>query len=92
MSENAADDKVHDIRTAWILKDRVSTLPRWGQVQKNAITLFEGALPDIDVETKSMIVRDLLFRLRCHTCERKLSEKCNFSICVRGLMSGAMGR
>lgn len=83
---------VNAIRSAWVTKQHISTLPRWGQVQKNRIELTEAGLKNIDKLTRSRIVRNLLFALRCQTCERKLSEECNFSICIRGLMSGTEGR
>lgn len=85
-------DVVDVIRTAWLFKKHFSTLPRWGRVQHESIEMAEGSLPNIDAVTKSLILRNILFALRCHTCERRLSDECNFSICVRGLMSGTIGR
>jgi len=85
-------DTVDVIRTAWLFKKHVSTLPRWGRVQHESMEMAEGSLPNVDAETKSLILRNILFALRCHTCERRLSDECNFLICVRGLMSGTIGR
>lgn len=85
-------DAVNAIRTAWMFKKHVSTLPRWGKVQHESMELVENSLPDVDAVTKSLIVRNLLIALRCHTCERRLTDECNFMICVRGLMSGTIGR
>ena len=86
------NDAVNAIMTAWLFKKHVSTLPRWGRVQHDSMGMAEGSLPDVDAETKSLILRNILFALRCHTCERRLSDECNFLICVRGLMSGTIGR
>lgn len=80
------------IRTAWLFKKHISTLPRSGRVQHESVELVEGSLPNVDEQTKSLILRNLLFALRCHTCERRLSDECNFMLCVRGLMSGTIGR
>ena len=85
-------DDVNTIRTAWIFKKHVSTLPRWGRVQHESMEMAEDSLPNVDAETKSLILRNILFALRCHTCERRLSDECNFLLCVRGLMSGTIGR
>lgn len=86
------EDIADVIRTAWLLKKHVSTLPRWGRIQQESVESTENSLPDVDAETKSLIMRNILFALRCHTCERKLTDECNFMICVRGLMSGTIGR
>ncbi|MGQ9587962.1 MAG: hypothetical protein ACUVT7_06240 [Thermoplasmata archaeon] len=85
-------DVANAIRTAWLFKKHVSTLPRWGRVQHESAEMAEGSLPNVDAETKSLILRNILIALRCHTCERRLSDECNFMICVRGLMSGTIGR
>ena len=85
-------DAVNAIRTAWLFKKHVSTLPRWGRVQHESMEMVGSSLPNVDAETKSLIMRNILFALRCHTCERRLTAECNFMICVRGLMSGTIGR
>ena len=85
-------DVVNIIRTAWLFKKHVSTLPRWGRVQHESMEMAGGSLPNVDPETKNLILRNLLLALRCHTCERRLSDECNFMLCVRGLMSGTIGR
>jgi len=85
-------DDVNAIRAAWIFKKHVSTLPRWGRVQHESMEMAGNSLPNVDAETKSLILRNILFALRCHTCERRLSDECNFLLCVRGLMSGTIGR
>jgi hypothetical protein len=85
-------DAVNAIRTAWLFKKHVSTLPRWGRVQHESMDMVGSSLPNVDAETKSLIMRNILFALRCHTCERRLTVECNFMICVRGLMSGTIGR
>ncbi|MCK4444729.1 MAG: hypothetical protein KAW09_09310 [Thermoplasmata archaeon] len=87
--ENAS--LVDEIRTSWIFGRHISTLPRWARLQEETIKDVEAALPNIDADTRRTIVRQLLFALRCHTCERKLTDQCTFSICVRGLMSGVSG-
>ena len=83
---------VNAIRTAFLFKKRISTLPRWGRVQQESLEMIESSLPNVDAETKSLIMRNILIMLRCHTCERRLTDECNFMICVRGLMSGTIGR
>lgn len=85
-------DAVNAIRTAWLFKKQYSTLPRWGKVQHESLELAGNSLPNVDPETKSLILRNLLLALRCHTCERRLTDECNFMLCVRGLMSGTIGR
>jgi hypothetical protein len=85
-------DAVDAIRTAWLFKKTISTLPRWGRIQHESMEMVESSLPNVDAETKSLIMRNILFALRCHTCERRLTDECNFMICVRGLMSGTIGR
>ncbi len=86
-SEEDAGQPVDDMRNAWIYGRHISTLPRWARLQEESIREAEAGLPDIDADTRRKIVRQLLLALRCHTCERKLTDECNFSICVRGLMS-----
>ncbi|UCF07992.1 MAG: hypothetical protein JSW28_10190 [Thermoplasmata archaeon] len=76
------------IKNSWKNKDRISTLPRWGQVQTKIIQECLASLPEIDEETKKKITRNMLLTLRCHSCERARSDECNFSVCIRGLLSG----
>jgi ribosomal protein L44E len=76
------------IKDSWRQRDRISTLPRWGQVQTKIIQECMASLPDIDEETKKKITRNMLLTLRCHSCERARSDECNFSVCIRGLLSG----
>ena len=76
------------IKDSWRNRDRISTLPRWGQVQTKIIQECMASLPDIDEETKKKIPRTMLLTLRCHSCERARSDECNFSVCIRGLLSG----
>lgn len=87
--EPEEDEKIIDeIRNRWDYKSRISTIPSWGQTQNKIIQLCKASLPDIDEETKKKITRELLLTLRCHSCERARTDQCNFSICIRGLMSG----
>jgi hypothetical protein len=88
--ELSKEDKniVDEIRKAWNYKTHISTVPSWGQSQNKIIQLCKTSLPDIDEETMKKITRELLFTLRCHSCERARSDECNFSVCIRGLMSG----
>ena len=79
---------VEEIRNRWNYKSHWSTVPTWGQTQNKIIQLCKTSLPDIDEETKKKITRELLLTLRCHSCERARTDQCNFSICIRGLMSG----
>lgn len=72
-------------------RDRISTLPAWARVERRSIKLSIKNLPDVDEATKAWIVRELLLTLRCHNCERRRSDACNFSVCIRGLMSGVVG-
>lgn len=83
--------EVEKIRTAWITGKKISTLPKWGQIQHESIEKAMASLKDADAITKNLIVRQLLITLRCHACERGRSGECNFSVCVRGLMSGVSG-
>lgn len=76
------------IRSSWKNKEKISTLPAWGQVQNRMIKDCLASLPEIDEDTKKKITRDMLLTLRCHSCERARSEECNFSVCIRGLLSG----
>ncbi|UCH88595.1 MAG: hydrogenase iron-sulfur subunit [Thermoplasmata archaeon] len=69
---------------------RISTLPRWAQVERKSITISLANLGDVDPETRSYIARELLLTLRCYNCERRRSEVCHFSVCIRGLMSGVV--
>ena len=80
--------KINMIRDSWKHKERLSTLPRRGQVQTKIIQECLASLPEIDEETKKKITRNMLLTLRCHSCERARSDECNFSVCVRGLLSG----
>ena len=72
-------------------RGRISTLPAWAQVEKRSIESSIRNLPDVDETTKAWIVRELLLTLRCHNCERRRSDACHFSVCIRGLMSGVVG-
>lgn len=83
-----SEAKVKMIKDSWKNRDRISTLPRWGQVQTKIIQECLASLPDIDEETKKKITRNMLLTLRCHSCERARSDECNFSVCIRGLLSG----
>ena len=86
---NKEDKKIVDeIRNSWDYKSHISTLPTWGQTQNKIIQLCKTSLPDVDEETKKKITRELLLTLRCHSCERARTDQCNFSVCIRGLMSG----
>jgi ribosomal protein L44E len=76
------------IKDSWKYRERISTLPRWGQVQTKIIQECLASLPEIDEETRKKITRNMLLTLRCHSCERARSDECNFSVCIRGLLSG----
>jgi hypothetical protein len=80
--------KIQEMRNAWKQRIRLSTQPKWKDVQTKSIEEVKKNLPDVDDETKEWIVREILLTLRCHYCERARSDACNFSVCVRGLMSG----
>lgn len=80
--------KIKEMRDAWKKRVHLSTQPKWKDIQIKSIEEFKKNLPEVDDETKEWIVRELLLTLRCHYCERARSDACNFSICVRGLMSG----
>jgi ribosomal protein L44E len=86
--DNRRSSRVNMIRDSWKKKERISTLPAWGQVQNKIIQDCLASLPDIDPETRKKITRDMLLTLRCHSCERARSDECNFSVCIRGLLSG----
>jgi ribosomal protein L44E len=86
--DKGTNEKVRMIKDSWRNQDRISTLPRWGQVQTKIIQECLASLPDIDEETKKKITRNMLLTLRCHSCERARSDECNFSVCIRGLLSG----
>lgn len=91
MSEIIRDLKrrrVDEIRGSWRYEGHISTLPSWAHRQRKTIQFHENNLPDIDEDTKSRVVRELLFTLRCQSCERAQTDECNFSVCVRGLLSG----
>ena len=81
-------DEIKNIRNSWRRKYKISTLPAWAQVQNKIIQQCKENLPDVDEETKKKITRELLLTLRCHSCERARSDACNFSVCIRGLLSG----
>ena len=81
-------ESIHEIRNAWRFQTHISTLPRWSQVQNAAIEQARASLQGADPETMNWILRELLLTLRCHQCERKLTDQCNFSVCIRGLLSG----
>ncbi|UCF07997.1 MAG: hypothetical protein JSW28_10215 [Thermoplasmata archaeon] len=80
--------KMKEMRDAWMERVILSTQPKWKDVQTKSIEEIKKSLPDVDAETKEWIVREVLLTLRCHFCERARSDACNFSVCVRGLMSG----
>jgi F420-non-reducing hydrogenase iron-sulfur subunit len=69
---------------------RITTLPRWAKVERKSIALSLANLGDVDSETRNYIARELLLTLRCYNCERRRSEVCHFSVCIRGLMSGVV--
>jgi hypothetical protein len=86
--------RIDEIRNAWKYRKNATTLPVWAQVEdksrphRSVIENTKGALPDVDEETKNMIIRELLLTLRCNSCERARSAACHFSVCIRGLLSG----
>lgn len=84
----ATKERIKMIKDSWKTMERISTLPRWGQVQTKIIQECLASLPEIDDETKKKITRNMLLTLRCHSCERARSDECNFSVCIRGLLSG----
>lgn len=86
--DKSSKERVKMIKDSWRTRERISTLPRWGQVQTKIIQECLASLPEIDDETKKKITRNMLLTLRCHSCERARSESCNFSVCIRGLLSG----
>jgi F420-non-reducing hydrogenase iron-sulfur subunit len=69
---------------------RMSTLPRWAQIERKSIAISLANLGDVDTETRNYIARELLLTLRCYNCERRRSNVCHFSVCIRGLMSGVV--
>ncbi|MCK5561083.1 MAG: hypothetical protein KAJ51_10835 [Thermoplasmata archaeon] len=81
-------DKIREMRDAWKERKHLTTLPAWKDDQTKAIDQAKDSLKDIDDETKEWVMRELLITLRCHFCERRRSNSCNFPICVRGLLSG----
>jgi len=71
--------------------NRISTLPRWAQIERKSIAISLANLDEeLDAETKNFIARELLLTLRCYNCERRRSDVCHFSVCIRGLMSGVV--
>jgi hypothetical protein len=86
--------RIDEIRNAWKYRKNATTLPVWAQVEdktrphRSVIENTKIALPDVDEETKNMIIRELLLTLRCNSCERARSAACHFSVCIRGLLSG----
>jgi hypothetical protein len=80
--------KIRSLRDDWKSRKHTSTLPAWKELQTLGIDLAKLGLQDIDKETKEWVVRELLITLRCHYCERRRNNTCNFPICVRGLLSG----
>ena len=71
--------------------NRISTLPRWAQIERKSIAMSLANLDDeLDLETRNFIARELLLTLRCYNCERRRSDVCHFSVCIRGLMSGVV--
>jgi hypothetical protein len=87
-TNNEKEKKVNEMRNAWKKRVHLSTQPQWKDVQTKSIENVKKNLPEVDDETKEWIVREILLTLRCHYCERARSDACNFSVCVRGLMSG----
>lgn len=81
-------EKIKRLRDDWKKRKHTSTLPAWKELQTLGIDLAKLGLQDIDEETKEWVVRELLITLRCHYCERRRNNTCNFPICVRGLLSG----
>ncbi len=80
--------KIRKMREAWKERRHLTTLPAWKDDQTKAIDQAKENLKDIDDDTREWVVRELLITLRCHFCERRRSNACNFPICVRGLLSG----
>ena len=81
-------EKIKRLRDDWKSRKHTSTLPAWKELQTLGIDLAKLGLQDVDEETKEWVVRELLITLRCHYCERRRNDTCNFPICVRGLLSG----
>jgi hypothetical protein len=81
-------EKIKRLRDDWKSRKHTSTLPAWKELQTLGIDLAKLGLQDVDDETKEWVVRELLITLRCHYCERRRNDTCNFPICVRGLLSG----
>ncbi len=92
--KDAYKTRIDEIRNAWKYKKDATTLPVWAQVEdrtrphRTAIENTKVALPDVDEETKDLIIRQLLLTLRCNSCERARTASCHFSVCIRGLLSG----
>lgn len=78
-------EEVEKIKISWITDKKISTLPKWGQIQKESVEKALSSLRNVDKITKNLIIRQLLITLRCDTCERRGGE-CNFSVCIRELM------
>jgi hypothetical protein len=81
-------EKIKKLREDWKSRKHTSTLPAWKELQTLGIDLAKIGMQDVDDETKEWVVRELLITLRCHYCERRRNNTCNFPICVRGLLSG----
>ena len=86
--EDEKREKIRAMRDNWKERKHLSTLPAWKDDQTKAIDMAKESLKDIDDATKEWVVRELLITLRCHFCERRRSNSCNFPVCVRGLLSG----
>ncbi len=92
--KDAYKSRIDEIRNAWKYRKSATTLPVWAQVEdrtrphRTAIEFTKVALPDVDDETKDLIIRQLLLTLRCNSCERARTASCHFSVCIRGLLSG----
>ena len=80
--------RVQWLRNAWRYDVYLSTLPRWGHTQIKGLRISEGNMPGVDEQTKKWMIKQLLLTLRCYSCERRRSGECNFSVCIRGLMTG----
>jgi hypothetical protein len=87
-SNEEQQKKIEEMRDAWKKRMLLTTQPKWKDVQTKSIEDIKKNLPDVDNETKEWIIREVLLTLRCHYCERARTDACNFSVCVRGLMSG----
>ncbi|UCH88588.1 MAG: hypothetical protein JSV49_10085 [Thermoplasmata archaeon] len=92
--QKAYQNRIDEIRSAWKHQNYFTTLPLWAQMEdrtrphRQVIEETKIALHDIDEATKDIIIREILLTLRCNSCERGRTKQCNFSVCIRGLLSG----